>query len=304
MGAKTLAAVMLVIAAGVVGGLYLISEPHPVAASSLPRRVPDLANGQVMYNAGGCISCHKPAIGQVEGDAPLPSGGVPFNTPAGTFYPPNITPDRETGIGAWSDADFVNAVQHGISPDGTHYIPAFPYSSYGRMKVEDVLDLKGYLFSLPAVKAEWRPPDVPLGAVGEAVMRRGTGLWKLLRGEPRRIAYHADESGPWNRGAYLVNAPGHCGECHTPRNLFMIADRDRFLAGGPHPEGKGRVPSLRNLVPRRYADVDELVSAMRFGETMGFDRLSSGGMAEVQANLARLPEADVRAIAEYLTSLN
>src|SRR5262245_23471050 len=304
MGVKTLAAVMLVIAAGAVGGLYLLSAPHPVTASSLPQRIPDLANGQVMYNAGGCISCHKPAAGQGEGDAPQPSGGVALNTPVGTFYPPNITPDRETGIGEWSDADFVNAVQHGISPHGTHYIPAFPYSSYGRMKVEDVLDLKGYLFSLPAVKAERRSPEVPLGPVGEAVMRRVTGLWKLLRGEPRRIAYHADESGPWNRGAYLVNAPGHCGECHTPRNFLLIPIASVMFQGGPHPEGKGKVPSLIDLVGRkRYKDADDLASALQFGETLGYDKLSSGGMGAVQTNLSKLPEGDIKAIAVYLAGL-
>src|SRR5262245_9996523 len=304
MSAKVLAAAVLVIAAGVAGGLYIISEPQPVAASSLPRRIPDLANGQVMYNAGGCISCHKPAAGQVDGDAPLPSGGTAFNTPAGTFYPPNITPDRETGIGAWSDADFVNAVQHGISPQGTHYIPAFPYSSYGRMKVEDVLDLKAYLFSLPAVTAERRPPNVLLGWIGEAVMRRGTGLWKLLRGEPRRIAFHADESGPWNRGAYLANAPGHCGECHTPRNFLMIPIATEKLQGGPHPDGKGKVPSLIDLIGRkRYKDADDLANALQFGETFGYDKLSSGGMGAVQTNLSKLPEGDIKAIAVYLAGL-
>src|SRR5262245_31813695 len=305
MGVKTLAAVMVFIAAGVVGGLYLLSAPHPVTASSLPRRIPDLANGQVMYNVGGCIACHKPAGGQGEGDPPLlPSGGVALNTPAGTFYPPNITPDRETGIGQWSDADFVNAVQHGISPDGTHYIPAFPYSSYGRMKVEDVLDLKAYLFSLPAVKAERRPPDVLLGSVGEAVMRRATGLWKLIKGDPGRIAYHADESALWNRGAYLVNAPGHCGECHTPRNLMMIPITSGMFLGGPHPEGKGKVPSLIDLIGRkRYKDAEDLANALQFGETFGYDKLSSGGMGAVQTNRSKLPEGDIKAIATYLAAL-
>jgi mono/diheme cytochrome c family protein len=305
MGAKMLAAVMLVIAAGVVGGLYVLSEPRPVAASTLPRRAPDLANGEVMYHAAGCISCHKPAAGQGgEGDAPLPSGGAPFKTPAGAFYPPNITPDRETGIGAWSDADFVNAVQHGLSPHGSHYIPAFPYTSYGRMKVEDVLDLKAYLFSLPAVKAERRPPDVLLGSVGEALVRRATGLWKRLVGTPRGIAYHADESGPWNRGHYLVNAPGHCGECHTPRNVLMIPIGSETFRGGPHPDGKGKVPSLIDLVGRkRYKDADDLANALQFGETFGYDDLSSGGMGDVQTNLSKLPESDIKAIATYLAGL-
>ena len=193
--------------------------------------------------------------------------------------PPNITPDRETGIGAWSEADFVNAVQHGISPQGTHYIPAFPYASYGRMNVEDVLDLKGYLMSLPAVKAERHPPEVLLGPIGTPLARRITGLWKLLALKQRRINYHADETEAWNRGHYLVNAPGHCSECHTPRNLLMVPITAEKFTGGPHPDGKGKVPSLYDLVERkRYKDADDLAAALQFGETFGYDHVSSGGM--------------------------
>ena len=303
MSAKVLAAAIGIIAAGVAGGLFALSEPHPVAAASLPRHMPDLANGQVMYNAAGCIACHKPA-GQSDGDQPLPSGGAGFQTPVGTFYTPNITPDRETGIGAWSDADFVNAVQHGISPQGTHYIPAFPYASYGRMKVEDVLDLKGYLMSLPAVKAEHHPPDVLLGPIGTALARRITGLWKLLALNKRRINVHADETEAWNRGHYLVNAPGHCGECHTPRNMLMVPIASEKFIGGPHPDGKGKVPSLYDLVERkRYKDADDLAAALQFGETFGYDHVSSGGMGAVQTNLSKLPESDIKAIATYLVSL-
>jgi mono/diheme cytochrome c family protein len=303
MSAKLLAAVIVVIAAGVAGGLYAFSEPHPVAASSLPPRVPDLANGQVMYNAGGCISCHKPAS-QEESDQPLPSGGAGFMTPAGIFYPPNITPDRETGIGAWSDADFVSAVQHGISPQGTHYIPAFPYTSYGRMKVEDVLDLKAYLFSLPAVKAYGHQPEVRFGSIGTSLVRRATGLWKLLAHNKERINFHADESEAWNRGHYLVNAPGHCGECHTPRNSLMIPIASEKFRGGLHPDGKTKVPSLIDLVGRkRYKDADDLATALQFGETFGYNHLSSGGMGDVQTNLSKLPTGDIKAIATYLVSL-
>ena len=112
-------------------------------------------------------------------------------------------------------------------------------------------------------------------------------------------------SDSWNRGAYLTNAPGHCGECHTPRNWLMIADESQHLGGGPHPGGKGRVPSLRGLVARgRYKDVADLTLALQFGETLGYDKLASGNMAEIQMNLARLAESDVRAISEYLLSLD
>jgi mono/diheme cytochrome c family protein len=137
------------------------------------------------------------------------------------------------------------------------------------------------------------------------LLRRGVGLWKRLALDDTPFMPDPTKSPSWNLGAYLVNAPGHCGECHTPRTIILTPDAGRFLAGAPHPEGKDRVPSLRNLIGRgRYADADELTSAMRFGEMMGFDRLSSGGMGDVQANLAKLPEDHVRAIAEYLVSLN
>jgi mono/diheme cytochrome c family protein len=303
MSAKVLATVIGVIAAGVLGGLYLLTEPHPVAASTLPQRIADLANGEVMYNAGGCISCHK-APGHGDGEQPLPSGGTGFRTPAGIFYPPNITPDRETGIGGWSDADFINAMQHGISPQGTHYVPAFPYASYGRMKIEDVLDLKAYLFSLPAVKAERHQPEVLFGPIGAYLARRVVGLWKLLALNDRRINFHADESEAWNRGHYLVNAPGHCGECHTPRNVLMIPIGAEKFRGGPHPDGKGKVPSLIDLVARRhYKDANDLATALQLGEISGHDNLSSGGMGDVQTNLSKLPEGDIKAIATYLVSL-
>jgi mono/diheme cytochrome c family protein len=150
------------------------------------------------------------------------------------------------------------------------------------------------------VKSPDRSPDIPFAPL----LREGVGLWKHLA--LSRESYRPDpaKSESWNRGDYLVNGPGHCGECHTPRNIFMVSDADRHMAGGPHPEGKDKVPSLRNLVARgRYADAAELVSAMRFGEMLGFDKLSSGGMGQVQTNLAKLPQDDLNAIAEYLVSL-
>lgn len=296
---RTLAALALLAALGI-GVFWVVSAPQPLTAAALPAHAPDLANGERLYNAGGCRSCHKPSPELKDADPALPSGGFPLKTPIATLYPPNLTPDLESGLGGWSDLDFVNAVQRGISPRGRHYIPAFPYTSYAAMRIADVLDIKAYLKSLPAVKAPPRDVGVPLAFL----LRRGVGAWKLLgldatpwRPEPAR-------SESWNRGSYLVSAPGHCGECHTPRNFLMIRDDSRHLAGGPHPEGEGKVPSLRGLVERnRYKDAKDLATALQFGETFGYDKLSSGGMGDVQANLAKLPEADIRAIADYLVSL-
>jgi mono/diheme cytochrome c family protein len=297
-GLKAIIAVAVLLGVGS-ATFVLLTRAGPLTAAQLPQHTASIERGRILYIIGGCISCHKPAD-TAGRDMTLPSGGRPLKTPIGIFYPPNITPDKATGIGNWSTLDFVNAVHLGISPKGSHYIPAFPYPSFHRMPLSDVIDLQAYVFSLPPVNATNRPADVLL----PWLLRRGVGLWKRLALDDPPYRPDPSKSASWNRGAYLVNAPGHCGECHTPRNLLLIPDENRHLAGAPHPEGKDRVPSLRNLVGRgRYADAEELTSAMRFGETMGFDRLSSGGMGDVQSNLAQLPKEDVRAIAEYLISL-
>jgi mono/diheme cytochrome c family protein len=254
----------------------------------------------VLFHAGSCGSCHKAAQGAPGADRGLATGSAAFPTPIGTFFPGNLTPDLETGIGRWSAVEFATAVTRGASPDGRHYFPAFPYTSFRSMRLEDVLDLRAYLMSLPAVRSPNRAPDVPLGALA----RWGIGPWKWLALDERRFEPDRTRSDSWNRGAYLTNAPGHCGECHTPRSWLMIADPSRHFGGGPHPGGKGDVPSLRGLARRgRYKDLADLTLALQFGETLGYDKLSSGNMAEIQMNLARLPESDVQAISEYLLSL-
>jgi mono/diheme cytochrome c family protein len=265
----------------------------------LPVYDADPARGKVMYRAGGCISCHKASA--TSGVTGPPTGGAPFETPVGTFWPGNLTPDPETGLGDWTADQFVDAMTRGVSPDRRHYFPAFPYTSYRNMRVEDLLDLWAYLRGLEAVRSPGRAPDIPM--LGLA--RRAVGLWKRLALDEPGFCPAQDRSEAWNRGAYLVNGPGHCGECHTPRNKLMIPDQSRAFAGGPHPRGdEGEVPSLLDLEGRgRYSGVSDLTLALQFGETLGYDKLSSGGMADVQMNLAMLPEDDLRAIAEYLLSL-
>jgi mono/diheme cytochrome c family protein len=225
---------------------------------------------------------------------------LPFKTPIGVFYPQNLTPDPETGLGRWSEADFVNAMTRGLAPDGRHYFPAFPYAAYRAMPVSELLDLRAYLMSLPPVKAVPPPHTVPL--LGLA--RRGVGLWKRIALPRPPFNPGSEGNDTWKRGAYLVNAPGHCGECHTPKNWLMIEDLGRHMAGGPHPGGEGKVPNLRGLLVRKkYKDAADLTLALQNGEELGYEDLSSGGMGAIQTNLAQLPESDVRAIAEYLLSL-
>ena len=293
------AAAVAFLAAGA-AAFWFLSAPWPLPPAAVPTHPADLRNGEAMYHAGSCLACHKAEAGAPGADRLLPAGGTPFPTPIGVFHPQNLTPDAATGLGAWSEVDFVNAMRLGISPSGTHYFPAFPYASYRSMTMADLLDLRAYLMSLPAVESPSREAEVPLLPLA----RRGVGLWKRIAFRQPSFSPEPRHGPAWRRGAYLANAPGHCGECHTPKDWLMVADPSRHMAGGPHPGGEGKVPSLRGLLAReKYEDVDDLVLALQNGETLGYEDLSSGGMAAIQENLARLPEEDVRAIAEYLLSL-
>jgi len=298
--ARRLAAALATLVGAGAASFVLLTRPSPLPPEAIPTHEVDLRNGETLYHAGSCLGCHKAPEGAPGADRGLPAGGTPFPTPIGVFHPQNLTPDAETGIGRWSEIDFVNAMRLGISPHDTHYFPAFPYASYRSMTMADLLDLRAYLMSLPAVKSPSREAEVPMASLA----RRGVGLWKRVAFRQPTFSPEPGRSPSWTRGAYLANAPGHCGECHTPKDWLMVADESRHLAGGPHPGGEGKVPALRGLLARKkYKDVDDLVLALQNGETFGYEDLSSGGMAAIQENLARLPESDVRALAEYLLSL-
>ncbi|NNE24622.1 MAG: cytochrome c [Rhizobiales bacterium] len=295
--------ILSVIVAGLAVGIVLLylGRPIPVYPSAMPAHTPDAKNGAVLFTAGGCLSCHKPAEDNKTADKSLPSGGAALKTPIGTFYPPNLTPDNKTGIGKWKTWEFVSAMKNGVSPDMRHYLPAFPYTSYAAMTVPDIIDIHAYLKTLKPVASPSRSADIPVAWL----LRLGVGVWKLMAMGDGTYQEDSSQSATWNRGAYLVNGPGHCGECHTPRNFMMIWQMDKYMAGGPHPEGgKDKVPSLRGLIERKkYKDAKDLVSAFQFGEAFGYEDMSSGGMGSVQTNLSKLPESDLQAIAVYLTSL-
>src|SRR5882672_1074823 len=219
------------------GFFWWLTIPALVAAGALPARKPDLANGLTTFNAGGCSSCHAvPA----QPDRTRLGGGLAIPSPFGTFYAPNISPDPTDGIGRWSEADFVTAVVKGTSPAGTHYFPAFPYTSYQHAKLQDLRDLFAYLKTLPPVSG--RAPDHQLPFPFN--IRRNVGIWKLLFLDGEPFTPDGARSAAWNRGAYLVNSFGHCAECHSPRNfLGGIIAAQRF-AGGPNPEGEGWVSNI------------------------------------------------------------
>jgi mono/diheme cytochrome c family protein len=297
---KPIVKVLALLAVPGLVALWFASAPRPLDVAALPQHTADPVNGKILYNAAGCASCHKPGPELKSVDAALPAGGAPFKTPIGVFYPPNLTPDPETGLGTWTDIEFVNAVQRGLAPDGQHLIPAFPYTSYAHMRIEDVLDIRAYLATLAPVSAPAKPADIPAAFI----LRRGVGLWKWLGLDTTVWQPDPAQTASWNRGAYIVNGAGHCNECHTPRNIFMLQDDGKKFSGGPHPGGEGKVPSLRDLLGRkRYTDQADLAAAFANGELMGYQHMSSGGMGEVQTNLSKLPEADIAAIAEYVASL-
>lgn len=282
----------LAAAAGV--AYWLVTTPEVVAADTLAARSPDLANGETVFNASGCASCHA-TPGQK--DRLLLGGGLALASPFGTFHVPNISPDPSDGIGRWSEADFVTAVLKGTSPDGLHYYPAFPYPSYQHSSVDDVRDLFAYLKTLRPVQGRAPDHDLPF----PLDVRRNVGVWKALFLNGDQPVSGKAQSDSIRRGAYLVNTLGHCAECHSPRNMLgAIVETQRF-AGGPDPEGKGYVP---NITAKGIGDwsEDDLAYFLKTGETPDGDT-TGGAMARVIRNTSRLTDQDRTAMAVYLKSL-
>ncbi|WP_027518981.1 cytochrome c [Bradyrhizobium sp. WSM1417] len=286
--------VALLAALAAAGVYWWLSAPVVAAAGTAPARVPDLANGQVIFNAGGCASCH--AVPD-QPDRLRLGGGVAIKSPFGTFYAPNISSDPTDGIGKWSEAEFVNAVMHGVSPDGQHYFPAFPYTSYQHARREDVLDLFAYLKTLPAVAGKVRDHDVrfPFN------IRRNVGIWKFLFLDGKPFVADGTKLPQWNRGAYLVNSFGHCAECHSPRNALGGIIAGQRFAGGPNPEGEGWVPNITQKGLREWSAKD-IAYFLKTGELPDGDSVG-GAMTRVIKNTSQLPDDDLAAMADYLKSL-
>ncbi|WP_102958716.1 cytochrome c [Mangrovicella endophytica] len=282
---------------------YVLTMPQRLDAAAIaPEDSGDVARGETMFWAGGCVSCHAPSKATGEDQLKL-GGGDPLVTDFGTFHAPNISPDPTDGIGAWSLADFANAMQRGVAPDGSHLYPAFPYTSYVKMKPQDVADLYAFMKTLPPVsgKAPANELSFPFN------IRRGLGLWKLAfmdDGDPI-VPLTADTKDPVHRGRYLVEGPGHCGQCHSPRTLFGAGgiDTSRWLAGAPNPEGEGMIPNITPGSKEVGAwSADELAEYFATGFTPEFDSVG-GRMVDVQENLAKLSDADRQAIAAYLKAV-
>jgi len=286
---------IFVVIAGVIGLFVFwgLTIPATVPASALPQRSPNLENGQTMFYAGGCASCHA-TPGQ--DDKTKLGGGFALKSPFGTFHAPNISPDPNDGIGKWSEADFVTAMVKGTSPDGSHLYPAFPYTSYQRMRLDDIRDLFAHIKTLPAVQGKAKPHELPF----PFNIRRTLGVWKFLFLDGKPFQPDAGKDTAWNRGAYLVNGPGHCAECHSPRNFMGgIIESQRF-AGGPEAVGDGFVP---NITPKSLSlSQENLVKLLETGETPDGDTIG-GEMAKVTVNTGKLGAADREAMATYVRSL-
>ncbi|WP_380052275.1 c-type cytochrome [Falsihalocynthiibacter sp. SS001] len=269
----------------------LITRPEKLEPNALEGLVANPENGALVYAAMGCASCHSAPEGVEYPDGAL-GGGKRFPSPFGTFVAPNISTHPTTGIGAWSDLDIANAVLLGTSPSGEHLYPAFPYATYTRAELQDVVDLIAHLRSLPAVDTPNEPHEIsfPMN------MRVLLGGWKLLFLD-RDWIITSDLTPEQERGRYLVEAMGHCGECHTPRNVLGGMITSEWLAGAANAAGEGRIPNITTGdLEWSAGDVAEYLSS---GFTPEFDT-AGAEMAEVIENTSQLPQEDRDAIAAYL----
>lgn len=282
------------------GGAWALTAPRPLPQDAVDGWSPDaasIARGERLFHAGGCANCH--AAPGAEGDARLVlSGGLRLESDFGTFVAPNISPHPEAGLGRWSASDFASALLRGVSPGGAHYYPAFPYPSYARMDVSQALDLFAYIQTLP----EDPTPSAPHELAFPYNLRMAVGAWKLLYLHPGPVVT-GELSEQALRGRALAEGPGHCGECHTPRDALGGPEYDRWLAGGPNPEGEGSIP---NITPSGSGiggwSESDIAYYLETGFTPDYDS-AGGAMTAVIAELAKLPPEDREAIAAYLKAV-
>ena len=259
-----------------------------------------VARGEYLVTAGNCASCHTTQ------DGAFMSGGLPFRTPFGTIYSTNITPDPLTGIGNWSEIDFLNSLRHGVRPDGDHLYPAFPYTAYTKARDDDILAMFAYLKSIKPVRIS--PPQNDL--VFPFNYRPVMAFWKLLYFQPGVYEVREDQSGQWNRGAYLVEALAHCSACHSPRNILGAERAAAHMGGGEFLDLVARqhyrpwsAPNLtateRGLALWSEQDLADYLKTARNDMLESF-----GPMNEVIINSTRYLEArDIGAMVTYLKSL-
>lgn len=288
-----LVSALAVLAIGGTALAWWITAPDPLPEATFDGLTGDPGRGEIVFAAAGCASCHMAA--GATGDAQkVLAGGQRFPSDFGTFIAPNISPST-AGIAGWSVADLGNALMRGVSPDGQHYYPALPYTSYARMQPQDVADLYTYMQGLPPSEVASLPHEIAF----PFNMRRLLGIWKA-RYLSSDWVMQGDLTQEETRGREIVEALAHCAECHTPRDALGGLDADRWMAGAANPSGEGTIP---NITPGKLTwSRGEVVLYLTSGFTPDFD--SAGGhMAHVVENLARLPASDREAVAAYLARL-
>jgi mono/diheme cytochrome c family protein len=268
-------------------GGKLTGAPAKLAQASLVER------GEYLAKAADCMVCHTAPGGKEY------AGGLGFKLPFGTLYSTNITPDKDTGIGNYSDQDFLNAMHRGIRRDGARLYPAMPYTSYTYVSDEDALAIKAYLFSLPAVHAT--APDNTLSFPFN--QRWAMMVWSALFNPDTRFAPDSSKSPEWNRGAYLAEALAHCGECHTPRNLaFALNNRQKFAGAVTAGWRAFNISSDKATGVGAWRD-DDLISYLSTGHAAGHGT-ASGPMGEaVDRSFSQFAPEDIRAVVAYLRSV-
>jgi len=296
---KRLFAVAIVLAA-IVGIAYVALNRTDAAAGTAPviagapASAQVLARGEYLTKAADCIACHTVA------DSHKPfAGGVAFKLPMGTIYSTNITADPTTGIGGWSDDEFVRAVREGVRKDGQHLYPAFPYTSYTQLARSDVLAIKAYLMSLPAIKQGRRR-----NALGFPFNQRwAMGFWNAAFFKSQRFAADPSKSAQWNSGAYLATALGHCGECHTPRNVGFGLEHGKELAGAELQGWRAYDITSDPKYGIGSWSVGEIAQYLKTGHVDGHAS-AAGPMGEaVENSLQYLDAADLAALVDYLRSV-
>ena len=281
---RTILAGLLLCTAFTVGGAHAQLKEEPTAE--------DIARGKALTEAGGCAPCHT-------ADPAKPfAGGKRIDTPFGGIYSANLTPDRDTGLGAWSDDDFYRALRFGVAPDGPRYYPAFPYPNFTRLTRQDILAIRAYLATLAPVQNAPRAPELRWPLNYRVVMRG----WNWLYFKPGIIMPDQQKSAEWNRGRYLVEGAGHCGACHTPKNMFGADRRDQAYGGN-------LVQGI--LAPRLAGAPDSGLKSWSVEDIAAYLQSGRNGkshagelMAKVAVNSTpKTSDADARAIAVYLKDL-
>lgn len=289
--------IVAVLAVGLVGAGLFFFWPHPLdpvnPSASQPMGDALIARGRYLTTAADCAACHTTKGGQ-----PF-AGGVAFKLPFGTIYSSNITPDREHGIGAWDDAEFVRAVRTGVGKHGENLYPAFPYTSYALLSTDDVLAIRAYLATLAPSPTPSRANDL-MFPFNQRFVLRG---WNLLFLSGKPFEPDPSQSQAWNRGSYLVNGLAHCSECHSPRNVLFGRESDNALAGGLVDGWKAwNITSDKETGIGNWTD-QALISYLHQGYAVGHGAASGGMREAVDLSLSHLPRSDIEDMVAYLRTV-